>query len=81
MNIFDWVVTVALGSMPAASTLSPSIPLTEGLTAVITLVALQFVLSWLQVRWAGFQKIVTGSPVLLYFDGEYLDDHQRAERA
>lgn len=80
MNIFDWVVTVALGSMLATFSLSPSIPLAAGLTAVVTLVALQFVVSWLHVRWPGFQELVTGSPTLLYFDGEYLDDHLRAER-
>lgn len=80
LNMFDWAVTVALGSMLATTALSPSVPLATGLAAVATVLALQFGISWLTLRSALVRKVVKADPALLYFRGEFLRDRMRKER-
>src|SRR5665811_1594614 len=58
MNAFDLVVTVALGSTFATVILNNSIPLTEGVLALALLVFLQFVITWLSVRFEPVQTLV-----------------------
>ena len=80
LNMFDWAVTVALGSMLAMIALSPSVPLATGLAAVGTVLLLQFGISWLTLRSAFVRKVVKAEPTLLYFRGEFLRDRMRKER-
>ena len=49
-------------------------------TPFALLVSLQFVVTWLQVRWPAFGTVVTNPPTLLYFRGEFLQDAMRRER-
>ena len=80
LNMFDWVVTVALGSMLATTILSQDTPLAAGLTGFAALLGLQFVLSWLSVRSSFVRGIVKAQPKLLFHQGEYLEKNMRNER-
>ena len=62
MNAFDLIVTVALGSTLATILLSRDVALLEGLTALVLLVALQLIASWLSVRWARSAACSSPSP-------------------
>ena len=80
MNAFDLIVTVALGSTLATILLSRDVALLEGLTALVLLVALQLIASWLSVRWAPVRRLLKSQPTLLLRDGQILTDalkHQR----
>lgn len=79
-NMFDWVVTVALGSMLATSILSQNTPLSAGLAGFATLLALQFALTWLSVRSPKLRNLVKAQPKLLYHRGEFIDTNMRKER-
>src|SRR5947209_20202461 len=50
-NAFDWVGTVAIGSTLANLLLSPKVSLVTGLTALALLVLLQFLFSYVAMRW------------------------------
>ena len=80
LNMFDWVVTVALGSMLATTILSQDTPLAAGVTGFAALLGLQFVLSWLSVRSSFVRNIVKAQPKLLFHQGEYLEKNMRDER-
>lgn len=80
MNAFDLVVTVALGSTFATVILNNSIPLAEGVLALALLVCLQFVITWLSVRFVWVQDLVKSEPTLLVRDGNYLLQAMRAQR-
>jgi len=80
MNAFDLVVTVALGSTFATVILNNSIPLAEGVLALALLVFLQFVITWLSVRYEPVQDLVKSEPTLLVRDGTYLMEAMRAQR-
>lgn len=80
LNMFDWAVTVALGSMLATMALSPSVPLAVGLAAVATVIGLQFGIAWLTARSRLARRIVKAEPALLYHRGTFLRDRMRKER-
>jgi len=80
MNAFDLVVTVALGSTFATVILNNSIPLAEDVLALALLVFLQFVITWLSVRYEPVQDLVKSEPTLLVRDGTYLMEAMRAQR-
>jgi len=70
LNMFDFVVTIALGSILASMAVSKSVPVAVGATAAGTLIVVQFVITWLSVRWRVFNRFVTGEPTLLLYRGE-----------
>ena len=79
-NAFDFVVTIALGSLLASVIISKDAVLLEGLTAFVLLVGLQFVITRLSVRFDSFRKIVKATPTLLFDKGEFLFEAMRRER-
>lgn len=80
MNAFDFVVTIALGSILGAIVLNKSIPLADGLLAAATLIGLQYCISFISVRNKKFKKFISSTPVLLFYYGEYLWDSMKKER-
>lgn len=80
MNAFDLIVTVALGSTLATVLLSKDVALAEGITAFLTLIALQFVIAWLSVRSAAVRDLVKSEPRLLFFRGQFIERALSVER-
>lgn len=80
MNQFDFIVTVALGSVLASSMLSKSIPLVEGILAMVILIFLQYIITWLSVRKEYISQMVKSSPVILLYKGKFLTKELEAQR-
>jgi uncharacterized membrane protein YcaP (DUF421 family) len=80
MNAFDLVVTVALGSILAATILDDSVSLSEGILAFILLCMLQLAVTYVSVRWKAFATLVKSEPTLLFFDGRWLPGAMKRER-
>lgn len=80
MNAFDFVVTVALGSTLATVLLNKSIPLSEGVLAFALLISLQFLITWLSVRYKAVGRLVKSEPTLLAYRGRFLEKAMKQER-
>ena len=80
LNAFDFVVTVALGSILATVILDKSIPLAEGLAALGFLVLLQYILSFLSVRFKTIRRVIKSEPVLLFYNGTFIHQTLRERR-
>lgn len=80
MNTFDWIVTVALGSMVSTGVLSESVKLVPALAGITVLLALQWGFTKLSVYSAGFHRLINGPPSLLVLDGEFLEARMRKAR-
>lgn len=80
MNAFDFIVTVALGSTLATVLLSKDAVLLDGAVAFGLLIFLQYVITWLSVRYPQIDKMVKAQPRLLLFRGKFLWDNMKAER-
>ena len=79
-NAFDFIVTVALGSTLATVVVSKDVVLLEGVIAFLLLVALQFVITWLSVRFDRVKNLVKAKPALLFDRGSFLTNVMRRER-
>ena len=80
LNAFDFVVTIALGSLLANVAVARSLPLTEGLVALSALVVLQFVVAKTSSRWPFVRRAVTSSPTAVLVAGRLEPEAMRASR-
>lgn len=80
MNAFDLIVTVALGSALANILLAQDVALAQGVAALAVLIALQFLATWLSVRWPAVRRIVKAEPTLLFYRGEFMPGMMTRQR-
>lgn len=79
-NAFDFIVTICLGSMLSSIIITKSVPLIEGIVALALLIALQYGITWLSVRWKPVENLIKSEPRLLVHRGDYQDTAMRRER-
>lgn len=70
MSAFDFVVTIALGSIIATTVVSPDNSLANGFTAVIVLLVLQMSVGALRQRSDAVRRLVDFAPVVVYENDE-----------
>lgn len=70
LNAFDFIVTVALGSIMASVILSSTVAWTEGAAALTALAVLQFVAAWASTRVNWDRTALTSQPTVLLRDGQ-----------
>jgi uncharacterized membrane protein YcaP (DUF421 family) len=80
LNAFDFIVTVALGSILATTLLTADVSLAEGVTALILLLGLQFIVTLLSVHWPRLRNGITAEPVLLLANGSIQYETLRRQR-
>jgi uncharacterized membrane protein YcaP (DUF421 family) len=74
LNAFDFVVTVALGSVLASAVVSKEIRYADALTGMIVLIGGQIVVSRVTTWLPGGRRFVNAEPTLVVRDGELLHD-------
>ena len=80
MTNFDWLVTVAMGSLLASMILIKDVALFDGLTAILCLLAMQFLFSKMSQKSERIRQLLINPPCLLYFDGQFVQAALRDER-
>ncbi|MGB9036419.1 MAG: YetF domain-containing protein [Paeniglutamicibacter sp.] len=80
LNAFDFIVTVALGSTLATIVLGSDIAFLTGVTALVLLVGLQFVVAWASAHLPRIRPALTARPVALLIAGELQHDQLRRNR-
>ena len=80
MNAFDFIVTVALGSVLANILVNHETLLWEGLLAFCLLVLLQYISTWLSVRSSAVRSLLKSEPSLIYYDDHYDEEKMKKER-
>jgi len=56
------------------------VSLAESITAFLTLILSQYIVSWLTVHSAGFKNLIMADPCLLYFRGEFIPKTMKVQR-
>jgi uncharacterized membrane protein YcaP (DUF421 family) len=79
-NSFDFVVTIAFGSILAAMMLSKSTSLAQAGLGFGLLVLYQFGITWLATRSEIVQKLIKARPTLLFLKGQFVQDLLQRER-
>ena len=80
MNNFDWVVTVALGSIAGSGIMLKDVSVSETLLAIGLLLAFQWLLTTSVMHSKLVGRLVKARPTLLVYAGEFIDAAMRQER-
>ena len=80
LNSFDWIVTVAMGSIVGSVVMQKDTPLINGLLAIFMMMGLQYIITKLMVKFPFWKKIVREKPRALLFEGEFLLSNMKKER-
>lgn len=79
-NIFDFVITIAIGSVFASTMTSNDVKLAQATTAILVLLAGQYVLSRLALKYDKIERIIKADPALLFYNGDYILETMKHER-
>lgn len=79
-NAFDFVVTIAYGSILATIVLSKQTSLLQGLLGLTILLALQFCMTWIAARSTLMQQLAKAQPTLLLYRGKFQAKAMKQER-
>ncbi|WP_368646047.1 DUF421 domain-containing protein [Alkalibacterium putridalgicola] len=80
MNAFDFIVTVALGSVLATTIVNYKDSFWNGILTFIMLVTLQHVATWLSIRFKSVGSMIKSEPTLLYYADTFQEKAMRRER-
>lgn len=79
MNNFDWIVTVAMGSLVGSLLVIEDVTLAEAVFAIGLLMGLQYLFTLGAARFDWVERIIKSRPALL-FDGDFRRSAMREER-
>lgn len=79
MSSFDFVVTLATGSI-LASVAASSTSLANGALALVVLYAIQWIVAQLRRRTSWATRLVDNEPIAVMLEGEFLEDNLTAAR-
>ena len=77
MSGFDFAVTVAIGSVMAATSMTVSTPFWHGALTLVILFLVQSLVAQARSRLDGVVKVTDNDPLLIMRDGEILHDNLR----
>ena len=75
MSGFDFAVTVAIGSVMAATAMSPGTPFWQGALTLVALFAVQAMIAQARSRLPGVADVTDNAPLMIMRDGEILHDN------
>lgn len=80
LNAFDFIVTVALGSILASVTSTGSVSWSEGALALAVFTLLQFISATAATNFTWIRRVLTSKPAVLLRDGQMMGDALSRER-
>ncbi|MCC9643193.1 DUF421 domain-containing protein [Rhodopirellula sp. JC740] len=80
MNNFDWIVTIAIGSLVGSGILLKDVSITDATTAIAILASLQWLTTYLVMKSSLFRRVVKPQPSLLTHKGQFVTENMQRER-
>jgi uncharacterized membrane protein YcaP (DUF421 family) len=80
MNMFDFIVTIAIGSAYGRILTAKQVSVSEAFVTFALLVSLQYLLTFFEVRSKAFSSFIASVPILLFYQGSFLEKNMRKER-
>lgn len=80
MNNFDWIITVAIGSLAASGVMLKDVSIADSIVAITVLSSCQWILTWSVIRAPSLGNLVKAQPRLLLHKGELLTSAMKKER-
>lgn len=71
LNNFDWIVTVIIGSLGASTILLKDIPFVEGVSSILVLYLLQFLVTKYASISPQFSSFILSEPRIVFYQGSF----------
>ncbi len=72
-SMHDYVVTLALGSIVATTIISKDATLIDGLSGILILLLLQYLITLVSTHYPNFFKWINAQPKVLFLDGQFIE--------
>lgn len=81
-NMFDFIITIALGTTLSTAVMSTgeNNELRKGLFGFVLLVLIQYIITWLSVRFDWVSSLLKSKPTLVVYNGEWREEKMKQER-
>ncbi len=79
-NAFDFIVTIALGSILASTLTNNKVTVVDGFLSILVVLMLQYLVSNFAVKIPFLNKLIKSEPALLYYNGKFLEKALEKER-
>lgn len=79
-NLFDFIILVSIGSVYGRILTASDVALVEALVAYALVVSMHYVVSWLRCRFDRVATLLDVAPILLFYQGRYLEPAMRHAR-
>jgi uncharacterized membrane protein YcaP (DUF421 family) len=73
-TIYDWVISITIGSVAASTIVFEEIVFLEGLVSILLLIGLQKIFAHISVKSVKWRAYIEGRPTLLYYKGNFLKE-------
>ncbi|UVI39660.1 DUF421 domain-containing protein [Qipengyuania spongiae] len=80
LNNFDWIINITVGSLAASGILLENVSNATAAAAIITIAALQYVLTFISARSEKATRVIKACPTLLVHKGNFLEEAMLAAR-
>lgn len=80
LNNYDWIITVALGSMTGSVIVSQSVVIVDGIIAISLVLLLQYITTKFAARLSFVRSAVHAPATLLFIEGRFLEQNMKKER-
>lgn len=75
MSSFDFAITIAIGSLLAATVLTKDPPLLQSMVALVALFTMQYIVSWGRHKSPTLVRLIDNQPILLMAGTQVINKH------
>lgn len=80
LGAFDFVLMTGIGHIMSAVALEKNVPFHDGILVLVTIAALEVILSVISLKYRWFARLVEGKPTYLIREGKLLKDNLKKEK-
>ena len=80
VQISEFIITIMLSEIAATPILDPNIPLLHAITAIVFLLSIELLISYLLIKNNRLKRLVCGTPSILILRGKLLQEELRKNR-
>lgn len=80
LNIFDSIITIALGSILASIIITKSVTLMDGFVAVAILLIAQQIITLSSLRWPIVEDLINPRPTIVFEQGDFIREKMKQSR-
>ncbi|KMM39236.1 DUF421 domain-containing protein [Guptibacillus hwajinpoensis] len=80
MTLFNWVSSVAIGSLAANLVVNQDLRIFQGVIVLVAWLAIPILIGFIDIKFKGARKVTTGEPIIVIREGKIMEHSLRRTR-